>query len=158
MGRVTDREPTPRMPRALTWNFLFFLSVLGALAQTEGTKKWSFLTAGVLYCSPAIGPDGTIYVGSEGTIASQSRLYAINPNGSLKWQFAGATDWIDSSPTVTANGTIYVGSWDGTLYAINAATGTRKWSYQAGGYIASSPAVAADGTIYFGSVIAAFMP
>jgi outer membrane protein assembly factor BamB len=152
VGRVTDREPTtPRMPRALAWNLLFFLSVLGALAQTEGTKKWSFLTTGVLYSSPAIGPDGTIYVGSEGAIASQSRLYAINPNGSLKWQFAGATDWIDSSPTVTANGTIYVGSWDGTLYAINAATGTRKWSYQAGGYIASSPAVATDGTIYFGS-------
>ena len=37
--------------------------------------KWSFTTGGAVISSPAIGVDGTIYVGS-----SDSDLYAINPD------------------------------------------------------------------------------
>jgi len=36
-----------------------------------------------IYSSPAIGSDGTIYVGSY-----DSNLYAINPDGSLKWKYS----------------------------------------------------------------------
>ena len=36
----------------------------------------------LVYSSPAIGADGTIYVGSGG-----GKLYAINPDGTLKWAF-----------------------------------------------------------------------
>jgi outer membrane protein assembly factor BamB len=40
----------------------------------NGTVKWSAtLGAGVLYSSPAIGSDGTIYVGCD-----DYKLYAIN--------------------------------------------------------------------------------
>jgi outer membrane protein assembly factor BamB len=44
-------------------------------------------------------------------------VYAINPNGSQKWKFAtgGA---VFSSPTIGSDGTIYVGSNDGNVYAI----------------------------------------
>ena len=55
------------------------------------TLKWSFTTGGVImYSSPAIGSDGTIYVGSD-------KLYAINPNGTFKWSYTTGED-IDSSP------------------------------------------------------------
>ena len=48
-----------------------------------------------------------------------------------------------------ANGVVYVGSADGSLYAFNAATGRRIWSAAAGNLIESSPAVA-DGVVYVG--------
>jgi outer membrane protein assembly factor BamB len=48
-----------------------------------GTIKWSFQTGGPIRSSPAIGSDGTIYVGSSGS----AKLHAINPNGTPKWDF-----------------------------------------------------------------------
>ena len=52
-----------------------------------------------------------------------------------------------SSPAV-ANNTVYVGSLDGNLYALNAANGDILWQRAALGPIESSPAVA-DGAVYF---------
>ena len=49
------------------------------------------------------------------------------------------------------HGTIYIGSYDNYLYAINP-TGTLNWKYQTGHSIyKSSPAIGSDGTIYIGS-------
>lgn len=48
------------------------------------------------------------------------------------------------------DGTIYIGSLDGRLYAIRL-DGQEKWRFQTEGPIYSSPAVAANGLIYFGS-------
>ena len=97
------------------------------------------------YSSPAIGTDGTIYVGSQ-----DDYLYAVNFDGSLKWRFyAGGV--VRSSPAIGADGTVYVGSYSNRLYAINPADGSVKWSYLTRGDISSSPAIAADGTIIFGS-------
>jgi|GEM_PF-1345169 len=139
------------MRNFLTCLLLFGVTAVQTFAQADGTRKWSFLTNGPFFGSPAIGPDGTVYVGTEGAIASQSRMYAIRADGSLKWQFLGAGDWIDSTPALAADGTLYFGSWDGKLYALNSANGTKIWEYAALGFISSSPAIAADGTIYFGS-------
>ncbi len=70
------------------------------------------------------------------------------PQGTIKWTFTtGAA--IQSSVAV-ANGTVYVGSRDGKLYAIDEATGTQRWAYQTGSWVESSPTVA-DGIVYFGS-------
>ena len=57
--------------------------------------------------------------------------------------------YLESSPAIGADGTIYAGSSDGGLYAVSP-NGTLNWRFQAGNSIASSPAVGADGTIYFG--------
>ena len=94
--------------------------------------------------SPAIGSDGTVYVGSY-----DRNLYAINPDGSLKWKYQTG-GWVVSSPAIGSDGTIYVGSHDHKLYAINP-DGSLKWSYNTGRRITSSPAIDAYGTIYTGS-------
>jgi len=106
--------------------------------------KWSFTTGSRIYSSPAIGADGTIYVGSI-----DNNLYAINPDGSQKWSFTTG-DVVFSSPAIGADGTIYVGSYDNNLYAINP-DGSQKWSFTTGAKIFSSPAIGVDGTIYVGS-------
>jgi|GEM_PF-1835821 outer membrane protein assembly factor BamB len=114
-------------------------------AQTPGTMKWVFTTGNDVSSSPAIGSDGTIYVGSE-----DSKLYAINPNGTKKWEFLTGGSIYISSPSVGIDGTIYVGSSDNKVYAINP-DGTKKWEFTTGGIIYSSPAVGFNGTVYIGS-------
>ena len=54
-----------------------------------------------------------------------------------------------SSPAV-ADGTVYIGSYDGNVYALDAATGHIRWTYTTSGTVDSSPAVA-DRTVYVGS-------
>jgi len=105
---------------------------------------WSFQSGSFSESSPAIGSDGTVYIGSWG-----NRLYAINPDGTLKWSYQTGS-WIRSSPAIGCDGTVYVGSDDGKLYAINSDE-ILKWSYQTGDSIGSSPAIGGDGTIYVGS-------
>jgi outer membrane protein assembly factor BamB len=109
----------------------------------EGTVKWEYNTGIILSC-PAIGPDGTIYIGSM-----DHNLYAIRPDGTLKWKFS-TYSVIDSSPAIGPDCTIYVGSWDQYLYAINP-DGSLKWKFQTNDWVDSSPAIGADGTIYVGS-------
>ena len=70
-------------------------------------------------------------------------------NGTLKWKYQTGNRVL-SSPAIASDGTIYVGSDDNYLYAINP-DGTLKWRYQIGWKVESSPAIASDGTIYVGS-------
>lgn len=55
----------------------------------------------------------------------------------------------DSSPAIGSDGTIYFGTVNGRLWAVNP-NGTKQWVFRAGREIKSSPAVGSDGTIYFG--------
>jgi outer membrane protein assembly factor BamB len=56
---------------------------------------------------------------------------------------------VRSSPAV-AGGTVYVGSFDDHLYAIDAETGQEQWRFETDEWVRSSPAVA-GGTVYVGS-------
>jgi len=61
---------------------------------------------------------------------------------------------VSSSPAVDgplADGTVYVGSYDGYLHAVDPLNGKPKWTYKTGDKVSSSPAVGADGTVYVGS-------
>lgn len=119
------------------------------LPPGPGSGLWTF-TAGdsfssSIWSSPAIGPDGTIYVGSD-----NNRLYAVNPlDGSKLWHFQTGGR-VYSSPAVGPDGVIYVGSHDGNVYAVDA-NGDQEWAFLTGGWVRSSPAIGAEGTIYVGS-------
>jgi outer membrane protein assembly factor BamB len=89
----------------------------------DGTLKWKFATQ--VECSPpVIGSEGTIYV--AGRVGLDHILFAINPNGTKKWQFILADDDIPPSskvhrhysPAIGPNGTIYIKSTGGYLYAL----------------------------------------
>ena len=56
---------------------------------------------------------------------------------------------VTSSPAV-AGDTVFIGSNDGSLYALDVGTGARRWSYGTEGPVTSSPRVA-DGVVYVGS-------
>lgn len=67
---------------------------------------------------------------------------------SLRWSYE-TEDAVWASP-VLADGTLYIGSYDGHLYAISLERGELLWRYQTGDRIDGSPAVA-NGTVFFGS-------
>jgi outer membrane protein assembly factor BamB len=106
--------------------------------------RWVFTSTNFLSSSPAIAPDGTIYIGSW-----DNNLYAVNPNGTVKWTFLTGS-YISSSPAIDSDGVIYIGSWDHNVYAVNP-DGSLKWVYPTDEIVTSSPAIGADGTVYIGS-------
>jgi outer membrane protein assembly factor BamB len=85
---------------------------------------------------------------------SQSPFSTANNPMTEKWQLK--TDgWIEDTPVIASDGTIYFGgNYEGLpwyLFAISS-NGTIKWMFKTGGLIrGSSPALASDGTIYIGS-------
>jgi hypothetical protein len=98
---------------------------------------------GALGESVAIAANGTIYVAGE-------NLTALNPDGTQAWVYVLGTA-NPASPTIAADGTIYVASASSSsLYAINP-DGTEKWAFVAPEAPYDSPIVGSDGTIYFAS-------
>ena len=70
--------------------------------------------------------------------------------GDKLWEFETGRQ-VFSSPAIGSDGTVYVGSWDNKLYAINGKTGVKLWEFETGSYLYSSPAIGSDGTVYVGS-------
>jgi len=79
---------------------------------------------------------------------------STNP-GTQKWAFATG-GYVESSPAISADGTIYVGSDNQNLYGVNP-DGSQKWAFATGSPLnavgGSSPVLGADGTIYLGFYI-----
>jgi outer membrane protein assembly factor BamB len=95
---------------ALAW--LLFATGLSALAR-PGEELWRWTTDAGILSSPAIGPDGTVYCGSD-----DGNVYAVSAEGGLRWVFR-AGEVVHASPAVGADGTIYVGSTTGQFYALS---------------------------------------
>lgn len=117
------------------------------LFAADGNVRWTYATGDVVFGAPATDSKGNLYFGS-----SDGYFYSLTSNGTTRWQFTGAVDWIESSPALSADETTaYFGSWDNFVYAVNTTTGAEKWRYETGGILIASPAVGSDGTVYIGS-------
>ena len=72
----------------------------------------------------------------------------------LKWQAPIGSDRfpteVMSTPAVV-NGVVYIGSTDNNVYALNASTGAKLWSFATGNAIYSSAPAVANGVVYIGS-------
>jgi outer membrane protein assembly factor BamB len=102
------------------------------------------LTMEVGLSSPAIGSDGTIYIAGD-------RLYAINPDGTLRWSvFDTFPEMFRNAPVIGTDGTLYFVYHNLPLTALNPEDGSVKWSCTLGvnDHCLASPAIGPDGTIY----------
>jgi len=117
-------------------------------ADNPYDEKWYFTADGLFIGSTIIDDEGVIYTCLED-------LYAIHPNGTLKWKYDDWYGTVDhAAPAIDENGTVYVGVArnvfnSNDFYAFYP-NGTVKWIYLVGDDVLSSPAIGDDGVIYFG--------
>jgi len=94
---------------------------------------------------------GTIFVGTfPGHSGTDASLFAINPNGTLKWSYHNLSNTVEGCPTIGINNTVYVVTYD-DLYAFDAETGDVKWRFHEPQLSPTTTVVGVDGTVYFGS-------
>lgn len=122
----------------------------------SGDLRWKLPLGSENTGEPAIGLDGTVYVGSWSTNA----LYAVNPNGQVRWVFQGGqygAGYGMPYPIVGADGTVFASSWDGHIFALRP-DGSLKWRQQLEQRIWDPVAVGVDGALYVSSQRADFHP
>jgi outer membrane protein assembly factor BamB len=106
----------------------------------NGTCKWHSDLIGDIQTQPAIGLNGTIYVGTS------KRFHAFYPNGTMQWMLPMEKFFI-CKPVISPDGIIYTGTDDGYFYAVYP-NGTIKWEYYLG-YSIVAASLDAEGNIYF---------
>jgi outer membrane protein assembly factor BamB len=138
-----------------------------AVDAKDGRQLWKYTTKGAVAATPAVARD-TVFVASY-----DGKFYALNAKtGAPRWKFATAGERrfearglhnmtpkdqtffdpfdIYLSSAVVVGDTVYFGSGDGNVYALDVAEGTPRWKFATGNVVHSSPAYA-DGVLYFGS-------
>jgi outer membrane protein assembly factor BamB len=128
-----------------------------ALDRRSGRERWRAKTNGRVRATPAVA-DGAVIVGSW-----DGRVYSLDlATGAERWVHKTEGDTLDSnqwgfdrraiqSSAAIADGMVFVGSRDGALYGLDAATGQRRWRLShRGSWVLGSPAVR-DGRVYVGS-------
>lgn len=123
------------------------------LGPQKNSTKWVFNTSsdnGV--GGQTIGSDGTIYFVIN--VNETGNLYAVNPDGTVKWNVTFENLYSSIAPTIGDNGLIYIMSdyEVPVLTAINP-DGTIRWQYTFREYesnVASYPVIGKDGNILVG--------
>lgn len=88
--------------------------------------------------------DDTIYISSGDT------CYCYNiANSELLWEYE--TDGKITQPPVINDHTIYFGSWDGNLYALDSVTGNLRWKHETGWGIVTKPTISNE-MVFVGSL------
>lgn len=133
---------------------------LYALDAATGAPLWRFTTfnpmdpadpegGGEVVAGPLVATDGTIYFATAAAAYAweTNAIYAVSPAGTLLWRYPRDAKTMPhivfAAPALSPDGrTLYVAgawgprvdSWDttlrGAIYALDAATGTRKWTFE----------------------------
>ena len=115
-----------------------------AVDADSGQTVWRRPLDGFVAGGPTVVAD-TLYAAVGG---ETGELVALDTEtGTPRWRLS--TGSIRSAPTVV-DGVVYAGSYDHTLYAVDAATGDVVWTVTPEGYGLTAPTVV-DGTVYVGS-------
>jgi outer membrane protein assembly factor BamB len=118
------------------------------LKRVNNTNSIAFISPNSIYTTPVIGPNGTIYIGSN-----EGYLFALTTAGTIKWSYHAGYP-LQSSPIMDASGSIYFGAGN-NMYAVGDAgiEAYSKWltPFSTNAHVNSSPALGPNGLLYFGS-------
>lgn len=82
--------------------------------------RWRYQADGTVRSSPAV-TGRLVYVGTAGALLALDRA-----DGTVRWRYDAGSP-LPSSPAV-ADGVVVIGARDGSIHAVDAATGARRWS------------------------------
>ncbi len=156
-----DAGDTVEFPPSVGYGTVFIAQQKGKFFALNGkTGKPAFKTKNFGRCaasSPTVGPNHTVYqsyMHPVGDLSNPCPQDAADPDGFVtamdtrtgrqKWRFKSKP--IEASPLLRGK-RLFVGSWDGNVYALNARTGKRIWSSAIGSKVNASLAYA-DGRIF----------
>lgn len=130
-----------------------------ALDARTGAPVWELRTKGAIFARPTLS-GAHVYVPSD-----DGSLYKLDAKtGREVWRVSiqtgefkrelpsngqGGYDSLASAATVEL-GTVFIGSADGRMLALDAETGAQRFEFKTGASVRSTPAIA-DGTLVFGS-------
>lgn len=117
---------------------------LYAIDAATGKRLWTFDAKAEVATSPAWF-NGLVLFG-----AADGKFYAVTRDGKQQWVF-DAKRPIFSSPVVDPQGTVYFGSTDAVMTALDAATGKLRWQNTDAQYSIESKPLLRDGKLYFGA-------
>ena len=112
-----------------------------ALDTKTGKEKWSVDMGSNIFADPVYGQDDTVYIGTG------NHIHALNgKDGKEKWSFE--TDSDAGSPILAKDGTMYVGDWDGNVYAIDTKNQKQLWKKKFNGMTKEKPTLTPDGKLF----------
>lgn len=173
--RTRDSSLTLRPPFRTVWTFhagslvefppsigygrLFFSTNSGkfvAVAMDNGQRAWKYLSHRCVAASPAIGPQntGTVYAvflnhpPCNSGSAKDGRVIAFAVGtGKIRWEKTIGPS--ETSPLLVGD-TLYVGDWQGNVWALDAKTGRTIWRTKTGGAIKGGAAISGN-RLFLGS-------
>lgn len=117
-----------------------------AIDAGTGLLLWQYNVGSNVAASPAVGLDGTVYVGAESG-AIYALVPEVNATNRLQWSLQLSAGGVVSAAIDTGN-RLYVGTFANEFFAVDVSEQQILWSRVMGGRVASSPAIADDGTLY----------
>ncbi|MCX5973219.1 MAG: stalk domain-containing protein [Coprothermobacterota bacterium] len=109
----SSEEATPSPMPAIGSDGIIYVACHGLYAiGADGTKKWTAAAGEFFLSPPAIGVDGTVYVGSE-----SGRVFAVGPDGTVQWSVRVGFGKI-TGVVIGADNSLYVSSTDRRIYAL----------------------------------------
>ena len=146
-------------PPAVGYGRLFYTDGGGrlyAISAATGARAWRYDAHRGSAASPAVGPyaHGTVYASFLNRLPAHEKdphdgevVALAAGTGRVRWSaHIGASE---TSPLLL-DGRVYVGGWDGVVYALDARTGRRLWAYGMAGAIKGGLAAGAA-VVYAGS-------
>ncbi len=129
--------------------------VIHCVGLADGAEAWNFKTESTIEATPLV-LDGLCYVG-----ASDGFLYTLDAaTGALKWKhetgdkILGGANWtkVPESDATGAAGAkwVLVGSYDFTMYCLEAVSGKVVWKLETENFINGTPALTGKGETVFG--------
>jgi eukaryotic-like serine/threonine-protein kinase len=125
-----------------------------ALDLGTGTVRWKFKTNGEIRSTVVISKNKLFVVSGDGFVyvldkSTGKNLWKFKTEGERTYELFSYADYYQSTP-VLDDGSIYFGSGDGQVYALDVKTGNLKWKYKTGSVVHASPAIQ-DGQLFIGS-------
>lgn len=123
-------------------NYLYYLNS----SNGNNLSGWPFNSnLDNFRAATVIDENGNLFNGTDEKDGS-SFVYALNQNGSVKWQNQIYLDY-RSSQVIGDNGLLYFGLQNNVLFAVNKETGVEAWSLNLNRFF-DEMAIGPDGTLY----------